>query len=209
MLRYYVAAILLLIPTAVAHTMIHEAQDAGRRRGAKPVNLEMPDHIGGFHKYGDEVPVSDQVKRVLQTSQIYMQNYVSREGWPVQLQLVHAGTTRRSLHFPEVCLVGQGWEIRDQEVVPVGFSFNARRIVLFKGDEYEAVLYWFKTGDKFTDNFFINSWYWTYEQLTFGIPSSTMVKLSTPLGGRDEEAAFDMLESFAKRLGPVLMTRIP
>jgi EpsI family protein len=189
--------------------MIHEAQDAGRRADVPPVVLEMPERIGAYRQYGDEVPVSDHVKRVLQTSQIYIQNYVSREGWPVQLQLVHAGTTRRSLHFPEVCLVGQGWEIRDQKAVPVGFSFDARQLVLFKGDQYEAVLYWFKTGDRFTGNFFINSWYWTYEQLTFGIPSSTMIKLSTPLGGRDEEAAFDMLESFAQKLAPVLMTRIP
>ena len=76
--------------------------------------------------------------------------------------------------------------------------------MLFNGRRAEAVLYWFKTGDHSTGNYFLNSWYWARQQLTLGTPTSTMIKLTAPVGPQGEEPAFEVLEDFATQLMPVL-----
>jgi EpsI family protein len=137
-----------------------------------------------------------------------MRPYQSTQGWPVLLTVVYAGTTRRSLHFPEVCLVGQGWEIAGQETTPVGFSFTAKRLILAKGNRREAVLYWFKTGEEVTGNFFLNSWHWTKNQLLSGTSTSAMIKVSAPIGSQDPEKIFAILEDFALKFSPIMMEKI-
>ena len=70
------------------------------------------------------------------------------------------------------------------------------------------MLYWFKTGDRFTGNFFVNSWHWARNQLTQGASTSAMIKVSAPIGNRDEESVFQLLEDFATKLTPILRDRI-
>jgi len=137
-----------------------------------------------------------------------MRDYVAPSGWPLQLTIVYAGTTRRSLHFPEVCLVGQGWEVREQGAQPVGFMFTAKRLVISNGSDEDAILYWFKTGDKLTGNFFVNSWHWALNQLSFQAPTSAMIKISAPIVNDDRERVFELLDDFARKLTPLLMDNL-
>jgi EpsI family protein len=138
-----------------------------------------------------------------------MRWYVGPGGQPILLTIVYAGQTRRSLHFPETCLVGQGWEVEKAYSAPVGIEFEARRLVIFQREEKQAVLYWLKTGDKFTSSGFMNALYWAREQLMFGTPTSSMIKLSMPFGpGKSEEEAFAVLDDFAARLTPYVMEHI-
>jgi EpsI family protein len=123
---------------------------------------------------------------------------------PVELTVVHAAVTRRSLHFPEICLVGEGWDVRDQGIQPVGVTFAAKRLVLVRGTESEAVIYWFQTGAKLTPNYFVNAWHWARDQICFRSPVSAMVRLSTPIGNQGETTAFSVLVDFAMKLAPLM-----
>lgn len=209
MTRHYAITLLLLLITAIAHESLRLAQVRAAGIDA-PVGevLDIPSRIGEYRSEGEDFEVSEGVRELLQTSHILIRNYQSKGGPPIQLTIVYAGTTRRSLHFPEVCLVGQGWEIREQTSDRVGFSFWAKRLSLVKGTREEAVLYWFKTGDELTGNFFLNSWHWARNQMRFGSPTSAMIKLSTPIVGQSEEQAFGLLEDFALKFTPVLMSRV-
>jgi hypothetical protein len=54
----------------------------------------------------------------------------------------------------------------------------------------------------------MNAIYWAREQLFFGTPTSSMIKLSMPVlkqMGQDDEEAFAVLDDFASRLGPILL----
>lgn len=207
-MRHYVATIIILILTAAVHLSIQRGQAVAAAQNAPQDVLDFPASFATFAQRGDDFPISDNVREILQTSVILMRPYQSSQGWPVLLTVVYAGTTRRSLHFPEVCLVGQGWEIASQETVPVGFSFNAKRLVLAKGNQREAVLYWFKTGDEVTGNFFLNSWHWAKNQLLSGTSTSAMIKVSAPIGSQDPEKVFAILEDFALKFIPIMMERI-
>ena len=199
----------LLVVTAVAHLALQTAQARGARATPVQTVLEVPATIGGFTQMGADIDAGDRVRELLQTSTILTRNYISSRGWPVQLTIVYAGATRGSLHFPEVCLVGQGWEVRDQYSAPVGFQFAGKRLVLLKGDQKEAVLYWFKTGQYLTGSYFLNSWYWVRGKIAFRAPSSAMIRLSTTIGNHREEAVFQLLEDFAIQLVPILMEKVP
>jgi EpsI family protein len=158
----------------------------------------VPSTIGGFRQQGEDVPVEPHVKAILQTENILMRRYASPQGEAVDVSIVTAGGTRKSLHFPEVCLTGGGWEIREQYTAPVGFLFSAKRLVLIKGTQSEAVIYWFRVGNYSTGSFFENSLYWAFNRLRFHDTTTKMMRVSTMVANGDCESAFSILERFAE-----------
>ena len=207
MKNYAITLLVLLVVTGI-HLNIQRAHVLAAQREPLQFAFDIPSRIGTFTQTGPDYEVDENVRELLQTSQILMRTYESTEGWPVYLTIVYAGTTRRSLHFPEVCLVGQGWEIREQYSEPVGFSFAGKHLVLIKSGRQEAVLYWFKTGNKLTGNYFVNSWHWARNQLRLGTSTSAMIRLSAPIRNNDEEKVFALLEDFAIQFAPILMSRV-
>lgn len=191
-----------------AHLSILHAQAAAHLDAPAPVAIDIPSRIVDYKQIGNDIGVDERTQEILESSTIVIRNYASPAGRPIQLSIVHAGSTRRSLHFPEVCLVGAGWEIVKQESASVGILFSAKRLVLVKGDQQEAVLYWFKTGDTVTGNFFLNAFYWAKNQLMFGTPTSAMVKVTTPVLSDGEGGAFAALEDFAVKFAPVMSKAI-
>ena len=201
-----VAVVLVLV--CAGHMAIVNAQSrAGHAVDTSP-DIVIPREIVQYVQRGADDEIDPYVKKVLETSSILMRTYSAPNGRPIQLTIVYAGSTRRSLHFPEVCLVGGGWEIREQRSTQVGISFSARELVLVKNDNAQAVLYWFKTGDHLTGNYFLNALEWAGNQLTFSTPTSAMIKLTTPVGQSGEEAAFAALHDFAGKLAPELLKHV-
>ena len=199
-----IVVFLLLAATAGAHRMIVNAQ--AHAQGAPEASIQsVPGRILGFSQVGEDLAVEPHVLRILETPHVLIRNYSSARGVPVQLTIVYTGATRKSLHFPEVCLTGQGWEIREQYSSPVGVQFIGKRLVLFKGDSEQAVLYWFKTGDTLTGSYLLNSLYWSRDQLLFRAPGSMMVKVNTPVGPAGSDVAFRTLDDFAIGLAPILL----
>ncbi len=201
--RHAIALAIVAVTTGV-HVTIHRAHErAGRMHPTQDV-LNIPSRIGPYEQIGPDLEVGDRVREILGTSLVMMRTYRAPNGRSIVLTIVYAGATRRSLHFPEVCLVGAGWEINKQYTDPVGFDFTGKRLVLTKNASEEAVLYWFKTGDHMTGNFFENSYHWVWNQITLGAPTSSMIKLSAQISGQNEEAVFGSLEDFAVKLKPIL-----
>lgn len=208
-MKHFIVLCVVLGAASMAHTTLLRAQaEAGRVTMPESIR-EIPENIADFQQMGTDEGVDERTKQVLETSSILIRNYRASNGWPVQLTIVYAGATRRSLHFPELCLVGSGWEIRRQEAALVGMMFEARRLVLVKGEDSEAVLYWFKTGDEMTGNYFLNAYYWAQNQMMFGAPTSAMIRLAVPIGPGGEEAAFAVLDDFAFKLVPYLQEHVP
>lgn len=196
----------LLAATAVLHRGLVSLH-TGLPLPQGKVEWEIPAEISSFRQAGEDIEIEPRIYEILEYPEILMRNYASRDGRPIQLTIVSSGPTRRSLHFPEVCLTGQGWETREQYSAPVGLQFIGKRLVLTRHSQEEAVLYWFKTGDYFTDSYLLNSLYWSRERLLLRPTDSMMVKLSTPVVSQDSETAFAVLEDFAAALAPILMEK--
>lgn len=205
---HYVLGIAILLASASVHWAINLKRDWAAAAETPAVNLNLPSEVGPYRQNGEDIDPGDDVRAALETSDILMRYYTAPNGAPILVTIVYAGQKRRSLHFPEVCLVGQGWEVEQAYAAPVGIEFEGRRLVIFRGDDEQAVLYWLKTGKRFTSSTFMNALFWAREQLMFGTPTSSMIKLSMPVlkqAGQDEEEAFAILDDFASRLGPILL----
>jgi EpsI family protein len=207
--RHYIALVSILALAAAGHLGILRAHKEASRALPEAEELDIPAQIADYTQRGADAEIDEHTQNVLGTSSILIRDYLAPPQKHVQLTLVHS-TSRRSLHFPEVCLVGGGWEIQTQTTQPIGFFFDAKKLVLVNGERRQLVLYWFKTGDELTGNFFVNAFHWAKTQLAFGSPTSTMTKVSTVLQpGQSEEQAFATLEDFAIKFTPILQERIP
>ena len=105
--------------------------------------------------------------------------------------------------------MGSGWELKEQTTTQIGILFSAKRLVLVNGRNRQAVLYWFKTGDYLTGNYFVNALHWAANQMMFASPTSAMIQVATPIGTDGEDAAFAILEDFAVKLYPEIMRHVP
>lgn len=204
----------ILVAIVAATTALHvqsvQAQERATAEAKAFEGLDIPEYIGNFKQMGVDEEIDDHVKAVLETSEILIRPYThAATGYPVQLTIVYAGTTRRSLHFPEVCLVGAGWEVREQSADPINLDLTARRLILVKGETQQAVLYWFKTGDLLTGNFFLNAFEWAKNQLTGDASTSAMIKVAASFKPGYEEEAFAILREYAASVSKVALERIP
>mgnify|MGYP003572280421 CR=1 FL=1 len=201
---------ILFVGTALAHSSIRSAQ-ANDAKGTPRTDLSVfPSEIGGYKQYRDDLEIDKNVERLLLTNNVLMRHYVTPNGQIIYLTIVHAETVRSDLHQPEFCLVGQGFEIRNQYSAPVGILFRGKRLVLEQADQKQVVLYWYKTGPELTDNSMLNTWYWMRHKIFSDTPpSSSLVKLSMNVGKSGEQASFKTLEDFAAKLLPVLMEELP
>ena len=203
MKRYLVLFAMLFIIAAVYFLLVR-AQDEAVHAAPAADLISVPQRIGPYTQAGNDIDVGDRVRAYLETSQILVRRYSALSGRPIEVTIVHAAVSRRSLHFPEICLIGEGWDIREQGIQPVGAMFTAKRLVLVRGAEREAVLYWFQTGTRLTANYFLNAWHWARDQVCLRSPVSAMIRLSTPLGNQNETAAFSVLIDFAMKLAPLM-----
>ncbi len=204
-MKHFIVIAILLSGTAYWHDSIQNAHRLAAENAPDSGLSALPTKIGQYTQWGKDQETPEDVKTLLETSSILARTYRGASGRPIQVTIVYAGTTRRSLHFPEVCLVGQGWEIREQSTQDISFLFSATRLVLVKAQRNDAILYWFKTGDHFTGNFFENSWVWAKQQFVGGRATSAMIRISTAIGPDGKEPAFLALEDFAEKLSPALL----
>jgi EpsI family protein len=208
--KHLVTITLILLTTALLHWSIKSAQATDARSAPNTQLGKFPTKIGSYEQVGEDLEPDENVQRLILTSNILMRHYAMPNRMPIYLTIVHAETVRSDLHQPEFCLVGQGFEIRNQYSAPVGIMFRGKRLVLERGDAKQVVLYWYKTGVELTDSSMLNTWYWTRHKLFSDTPpSSSLVKLSMYVGPAGEEAAFTVLEDFATKLVPVLREELP
>ncbi len=203
----YIIVLLLLSTTAALHAVVIRDQSHDAVTSAPPELLNLPSRIMGFAQWGADQEAPESVRRLLETNTILTRTYLSPSGWPVQLTIVYAEKTRRSLHFPEVCFTGQGWETRGKMEVPVGLDFMGQGLTLEKDGNREAVIYWFQTGGTCTSSYVLNSYYWLRDKLLLRDPSTMLVRVSVPIADRGEEFAYGIGADFGSALAPLLMDR--
>ena len=84
---------------------------------------------GGVNRFiGEPGVMSEEEKRLLPgDTEIVRMHYRTADYGPgtqdqVEFTLVQAGSERRSIHRPEVCLTGQGWTLLNSATIPIEIS---------------------------------------------------------------------------------------
>jgi hypothetical protein len=170
----FVAALALMAGAAGALTHLKSIQrlgPAGLKAVAVPgsvtMKIELPARVLDFDS--TNVPTSDVVLGYLPKDTSYAQrHYFTTNGEWAVANIVLMGADRTSIHRPDYCLPGQGWQIRERESVklPIG---GARPYELPVGKwklsiEHQApdgssqsvsglYVFWFVTENRVTDSF--------------------------------------------------------
>lgn len=186
------------------------------------VEMDLPDKVGPF--WGTPQEVSEAEKLILPAdTEFAKMNYDDGTGNAIACQIVLSGGDRRSIHRPEACLPGQGWNIMANQPteieLPSGRNLTVQKLRLRREIEVAPgerrpltmlFLYWY-VGSNLT----------THDQLTRILRSNfdlllhnrvhrwAYVIVSAPVlqnftqNGLNEEQTLERLKTFIQDIVPM------
>ncbi|MFV0338862.1 MAG: exosortase-associated EpsI family protein [Chthoniobacterales bacterium] len=193
-----------------------EASEAG-------VVLDLPYRLLGM--FGQDGEVSEGERVILpKDTEFAKRSYSDMAGNTVNCQIVLAGTDRRSIHRPEICLPAQGWTMKASQPVEIDLKNGGetkvtmldlvRKVEVGPGEFKElpmVFMYWFvaknySTNDNMTrilktnfDMLFYNK----MNRWAYVIVSAPVLKGFTP-GGKDKAETIEMLKQAVQEVVPAI-----
>jgi hypothetical protein len=133
--------------------------------GSQNLEVLLPEALPGYTSM--MVPQAAVVTNMLPPDTSYGQRlYQGEDGFKSLANVVLMGSSRSSIHKPQVCLVAQGWTINEEsshEIPvhmerPVSYDLNVMRLVLSrqvedhdqKVEQHALYVYWFVDADRLT-----------------------------------------------------------
>jgi exosortase/archaeosortase family protein len=191
------------------------------------VSLELPRTLGAAQ--GTDFPMTDRERGAL-ASDITLRRmiYMAPNARPTQASVVLSGESRRGLHIPEGCTIGQGWTIMDRQVITVQvgdhqFSAALLRVFMDVKDPTTGAMvrrrglhvYWFQgvhgvTASSYYEHVFQTYWDAVFRNLNHRwafVSFFTFLPDSMPgmSDGIEEITAVEDLKMFIGELGPKLI----
>jgi EpsI family protein len=129
-----------------------------------------------------------------------------------------------SIHSPETCLPGGGWEFRNAGVVTVplsapagstgqranGPTITVNRAFMEKGPNKQLSYFWFPSRDRVLTNAWEMKWYNFWDALTRQRTDGALVRLITPVYQNEGVKEADRrLVGFTQQIVPVLNEYLP
>ena len=190
----YVAIIIMLVATGFFAINLFFQEKSSHDK----LNIAVfPHKIGEWT--GQDTTLSERDYAILETRNLIFREYTNPSGEKIFLFIIYSETNRSVFHPPEVCLIGSGVEIVDKKIEEMKIdknAFLANKLYLEKDHSKELVLYCYKAGKLYTDNFYYQQSYLTFHQI-FGrrIPGAT-IRVSMPMKGANDAATLPVLKKF-------------
>ena len=219
---------LLLVAGTVLACHLSPAVQAGTSAG---VLMQLPSQLSGMTARA-EPPDTDE-KRLLPDDTEFAKatfatstsDLASRD--VIRCTIVLSGAERRSIHRPEVCLVGQGWTIMDSRIIPLpigdGHEIAVKdlyigKTITLKSGERRALrahyVYWFVGADVTTPSHVERIWLtirdnlvrnlnhrWAYPSL-MAIVTDNFTSAESGERVRSSEETLTLLTGFIQKLVP-------
>ena len=158
-----------------------------------------PQEIDGWK--GQDIKLTEKEYDILETRNLVSREYTNSSGEKIYLFIIYSETNRSVFHPPEVCLIGSGIDIVDKkdEAMKVDkYSFLTNKLYLEKDHQKELVLYCYKAGKLYTNNFYLQQTYLTLHQIFGKVVPGATVRVSMSIG-KDESATLATLKDFLAR----------
>jgi hypothetical protein len=193
---------------------------------AAGVVMSLPEQVGAFR--GTEIPMAEDERRILPPgTELVRKRYARAEGELLVCTIVLSSADRRSIHKPEICLRGQGWDMPSGRVIDVPLS-DGRSLAAMcldiscpvKGGGGERMqgkfVYWFVGRDVTTPNHWQRILRTGYDRIVRGVAhrwayvSVMAVETANLRPGADNAAgAQRMAEELVRDLAPQIMRSGP
>lgn len=145
-----------------------------------------------------------------------MRAYRNSRGQVVMLALAYGERQRQEVkvHRPDLCYVSQGFRILDlrpaifDKVSGAKAPFEGKRMLASSRGRMEAVSYWMRIGELYSENAWETRGYLIKEGLAGRVPDGILVRASRPVADAAEaDAAYPQLESFLVELTAAMPER--
>lgn len=168
---------------------------------------DFPQTIGEWSSTEIQLPERDY--QILETRNLFVRDYKNSENDSVYFYLIYSEDNRKVSHPPEVCYMGSGLTIVNKNVIQLTDSIKANKMIAEKADSRQMVVYWLKAGDLYTEKYLTQQIKLAVDRLFGKRTSSALIRLSTDIKNDDEGAAFELIQSFARQIEPLLSKHIP
>lgn len=164
---------------------------------------------------GRPVPLESTVENILEADanvqRVYVSPFATEVVW---LYVGYYGTHRGGYpeHRPEDCYPTAGWSIEADRIWQrgTGNALRAREFVVAKGGEKRLVHFWYASAHR---TGMVGRWGTSLDRLrgrlTDGRADGALVRISTPVGTDDLQAARERLADFQRELAPALASHWP
>ena len=116
-----------------------------------------------------------------------------------------------SIHPPEHCLPGSGWDIIESSIVPIeaGSGGEAKRFVIAKGNRRSLVYFWYQSRGRVIARNHEKILYMFLDRARFGRTDGSLVRFTVPIYNGDVKPAERTFDQFSKTITPLLADFVP
>ncbi len=180
-------------------------------------SVALPTNLAGYEY--KPTPITDQELNYLPKDTVFGRaSYRASDGFMAQVNVVLMGTDRTSIHRPEYCLTGQGWNIvskryDEAKIVPAGKSFPIQRfggqirtVIDTQTVNYSGVyVFWFVADGQRTASHWERQWWMIRDLVTKGVLQRwAYISFFAPCPSGKEEEAYQRLLKLVGELAPVI-----
>jgi Protein of unknown function (DUF3485) len=182
------------------------------------ITMTLPDAVGTY--IGFDRAISESEKQFLpKDTEFAKKAYIGASPAEITCEIVLSGAQRNSIHRPQVCLVGQGWTIVDERVLPILLANHRpqkiRLLTLTRVENGQKIngyfLYWFVGKDTTTDDHLQRILLTSWDRITKGTNhrwAYVIVSGIMPAKSRNSDAVrkelLDHLTGFARDIVPLI-----
>ncbi|MFH1245357.1 MAG: exosortase C-terminal domain/associated protein EpsI [Candidatus Omnitrophota bacterium] len=156
---------------------------------------QFPYAIGQWQ--GKDLPVSEKEYDILETRNLIVREYTNPQGEKISLFIIYSETNRCVFHPPEVCFIGSGVKIADKdrtEIPRAQGKICVNKMSAEKNDRKDLVLYCYKAGKLYTENFYLQQTVFALHQLLGKRISGASIRVAMEV--KEEEATLPVLKAF-------------
>jgi len=216
-------ALILIAGTAVALAEFRAHQKLGKPGikatpipGQVAMQIELPENVPGFTS--TNVPESDVELGYFPKDTSYIRRSYQTDGAPpIFATIVMMGADRTSIHKPDYCLPGQGWQITKKSVVKVplaSVNYELPVSVWRLSNSLQApdgrvqtihgiYVFWFVADNEQTPSFYQRLWWLTRDMVSTGVLQRwAYVSYFTPCEPGQEDAAVERVKKLISESVP-------
>jgi len=178
-----------------------------------------PMNVGTWRGVQGE-PLEANILAVLGVDDYLTRVYYAPDGAGVGLYIGYYGSQRQgdTMHSPQNCLPGAGWEPLAQSMLPIAVRGNSagadsevvvNRYVIQKGIDRQVVLYWYQSHGRVVASEYWAKFYLIRDAVRLNRTDGALVRVTVPIDERGEERAQSAAARFVKDLFPLLGGYLP
>ena len=167
-------------------------------------------------------PFEPSILAILGVDDYMARAYFTPDRSGVGLYIGYYGSQRQgdTIHSPQNCLPGAGWEPVSQSMLPVTVQDEAssessrsvvvNRYIIQKGLERQLVLYWYQSHGRVVASEYWGKFYLIRDAVRLNRTDGSLVRVTMPIVGDNGDArAESTAVGFVKTLFPILSNYLP